>query len=356
MKTFVIAEAGVNHNGSLEMAKKLVDAAKSAGADAVKFQTFKTENLVTKRAKQTKYQIDNLGTETSQYEMLKALELTFEEFIELKMYCDLRQIVFLSTPFDFESADFLFDNLGIGMAKIPSGELTNTPFVFHIATKKKPIILSTGMAAMDDIHEALAFIAYGLSNNRPVDIERVKDFYHSEEAQELLKQYVTVLHCTSEYPTPFESINLLAINEMKSELNLSIGYSDHSEGIVVPIAAAAMGATVIEKHFTLDRNLPGPDHLTSLEPDELAEMVKCVRTVEKSMGNGIKKPTSNEMENRMAARKSIVAKVPIHAGEILSEKQLTIKRPGNGMPPTSYWTLLGKSAKKSYEVDDLLDE
>ncbi|WP_203245955.1 N-acetylneuraminate synthase [Sporosarcina beigongshangi] len=356
-QTYIIAEAGVNHNGSLDMAKKLVDVAKQAGADAVKFQTFKAENLVTRAAQQAGYQVSNLGETTSQFEMLKKLELSYEEFAELKNYCDSTQIEFLSTPFDFESVDFLLDDIGMNTLKIPSGELTNSPFIHYIATKRKPMIISTGMATMDDIHEALSFLAYGLAfPDQLVELEKVEIHYQTLEAKTLLKEFVTVLHCTTEYPAPFETINLRAMNEMEKELRLPIGFSDHSEGIAVPIAAVALGAVIIEKHFTLDCNLPGPDHRASLEPKELEEMVVGIRVIEQSLGSGNKQPTSIELENRLAARKSIVAKVQIAPGDILTEAHLAIKRPGNGMPPTAYWSLIGKTVKQSYEVDALIDE
>jgi len=356
-RTYIIAEAGVNHNGSVEMAKRLVDVAKQAGADAVKFQTFKAENLVTRSAQQASYQVNNLGEATSQFEMLKKLELSYEEFAELKNYCDSIQIEFLSTPFDVESVDFLVDDIGMSQNKIPSGELTNSPLIHYIATKRKPMIVSTGMAAMNDIHEALSFLAYGLAfPDQLVNLDQVQTFYQSLEAKLLLSEYVTVLHCTTEYPAPFETINLNAMNEMKKELQLPIGFSDHSEGIAVPIAAVALGAVIIEKHFTLDRNLPGPDHLASLEPKELEEMVTGIRAVEQSLGTGNKMPTPIELENRQAARKSIVAKVKIAPGEMFTEDHLAIKRPGTGMPPTAYWLLVGKVAKRSYEVDTLIDE
>lgn len=356
-QTYIIAEAGVNHNGSLEMAKQLVNVAKQAGANAVKFQTFKAENLVTRSAQQANYQVTNLGEATSQFKMLKKLELTYEEFVELKIYCDDHQIEFLSTPFDMESVDFLLNEIGMKTFKIPSGELTNSPFIHYIATKKKPMILSTGMATMDDIHDALSFIAYGLAYpEKLVDLAQVRTFYQTREAKSLLDEYVTVLHCTTEYPAPPETINLKAMQKMKQELRLPIGFSDHSEGIAVTLAAVTLGAVVIEKHFTLNRNLPGPDHLASLEPTELKEMVVGIRTIGQSLGTGNKIPTKIELENRQAARKSIVAKEEIAIGEIFTEGHLAIKRPGNGMPPTSYWSLIGKATKRSYRVDDLIDE
>ncbi len=355
--TYIIAEAGVNHNGSLGMAKELIDCAKQAGADAVKFQTFKAENLVTKAALQAAYQVTNLGEQTSQFDMLKQLELSFEEFLELKDYCDRQHIEFLSTPFDFESVDFLVDTIGISRVKISSGELTNSPFIHYIATKQKPIILSTGMASMEDIHEALSFIAFGLAfPQQNVELDKIQSFYATTEAKSLLERYVTVLHCTTEYPAPLETINLEAMAVMTTELGVRIGFSDHSEGIAVPTAAVALGAKLIEKHFTLDRKLPGPDHRASLEPHELKEMVTSIRIVEKSLGDGIKKPSKVELDNRKVARKSLVANMPIKAGEVISEKHLAMKRPGTGMEPKFYWSILGKMSSKAYGMDELIDE
>lgn len=356
-KTYIIAEAGVNHNGSLIMAKELVMVAKEAGADAVKFQTFKAEHLVTKQAQQAAYQVENLGEASSQFAMLKKLELTYDEFIELQSFCQSEQIEFLSTPFDFESVDFLLDELNISKAKIPSGELTNAPFIHYIATKKRPIILSTGMATVEEIHEALAFIAYGLvKSNEPVTKERVNDFYTTQEAKEALKKYVTLLHCTTQYPAPVDSINLKAMIEMERIFQLPIGLSDHSEGIHIPLVAVGMGAAVIEKHFTLDKTLEGPDHVASLNPVELKSMIKGIREVEQALGNGIKSPTPIELQNRVPARKSIVAKQKIQAGEKFSVSNLTVKRPGDGMQPSKYWSLIGEIASKSYEEDELIDE
>ncbi|MDV6376983.1 N-acetylneuraminate synthase [Sporosarcina sp. GW1-11] len=355
--TYIIAEAGVNHNGSLELAKQLVDVAKEAGADAVKFQTFKTENLVTKSAKQAAYQVDNIGEATSQFDMLKSLELSYEQFIKLNDYCKTKKIEFLSTPFDFESVDFLLDDICLSKVKIPSGELTNSPFIHYIATKRKSIIISTGMATLDEIHEALSFLAYGLAfPQEAVDLDEAVKFYRTDEAKDILKKFVTVLHCTTEYPAPYETINLQAINKMSKELQLPTGFSDHSVGIAVPLAAAALGATVIEKHFTLNRALPGPDHKASLEPKELKEMVSGIRAIEQSLGDGIKVPTNIECENRMVARKSIVAKKRISIDEIITEAHLTIKRPGNGMEPSKLWSIVGRRASKSYNPDELIDE
>lgn len=356
MSSYIIVEAGVNHNGSLEMAKELVLVAKNAGADAIKFQTFKTENLVTKSAIQAAYQVDNLGKVTTQYEMLKNLELTFEQFIVLKKYCEEQKIEFLSTPFDYVSVDFLVDTLQMDRVKISSGELTNAPFIFYIAKKKKPIILSTGMATIEEIHKALSFIAYGLAENVDITIEDVNSFYHTKKAKNLLQKYVTILHCTTEYPAPYESVNLNVIQQLKEEFCLNVGLSDHSQGVSVPTAAVALGAVLIEKHFTLDKSLEGPDHVASLDPIELKEMVQQIRQVEISLGTGIKKPTNVEIQNRIPARKSLVAGMDIKKGDEFTTANLTIKRPGNGIAPENYWTYLGKKAVKNYAEDDLIDE
>lgn len=356
MKTFIIAEAGVNHNGSLVMAKQLVDVAKQAGADAVKFQTFKAENLVTKSAQQATYQIENLGESSSQYEMLKKLELSYEEFVELKRYCKEVNVHFLSTPFDLESVDFLIEELQIDTVKIPSGELTNSPFIYEIAKKRKPMIISTGMATVEEIHEVLSVAAFGLAQKKVTELKKTKAFYTTVEAKELLKEYVTILHCTTEYPAPYDTINLMAMVHLKEVLDMKIGLSDHSQGVAIPIAAVALGAQVIEKHFTLDKNLDGPDHKASLNPKELASMVLQIRQIEKALGNGVKHPSLQELENRIPVRKSLVARRNIVAGELFTENNLTVKRPGNGMSPSNYWELLGKMAKKSYFEDEMINE
>ncbi|QGM31026.1 N-acetylneuraminate synthase [Bacillus sp. N3536] len=354
---FIIAEAGVNHNGSIELAKELVNKAKESGADAVKFQTFKAENLVIRDAKQADYQVTNLGEATTQYDMLKELELSFEDFKRLKEYCDSLNIEFLSTPFDIESVDFLIDELQMRIVKIPSGELTNTPFLHYVATKQKKIIISTGMATMDEIHEALSYLAFGLSKPyEEVKIDKVNSFYKTKEAMEKLQQFVTVLHCTTEYPAPYKTINLNAMKQLENDLQLPIGLSDHSEGIAVPIAAVGAGAKLIEKHFTIDRQLPGPDHLASLEPNELFEMIKNIRNVEQALGSGVKAPTSVELSNRNAARKSLVASKDIKKDDLLTNENIMVKRPGTGLNPSFYWSLIGTKAKKSYKKDDLIDK
>lgn len=356
-RIYIIAEAGVNHNGSLEMAKQLIQVAKEAGADAVKFQTFKTESLVTKQATQADYQIENLGKATSQFDMLKKLELTYEEFKELQLFCEQEKIQFLSTPFDHESVDFLIDQLGVSTIKVSSGELTNSPFLHYIACKRRPIILSTGMATAQEIHEALAFIAYGLSTlQKPVSQERVSAFYQTEEAKMLLNTYVTLLHCTTEYPAPAHSINLNAMSTMKEIFKLNIGLSDHSEGIHIAFAAVGMGAQIIEKHFTLDKTLEGPDHVASLNPDELKNMISGIREIELARGHGLKTPTVKEVENRIPARKSLIAKKNIELGEIFTKDNLTVKRPGSGIAPSNYWSYIGKVATKAYAEDMLIDE
>ncbi|MGX8236982.1 N-acetylneuraminate synthase [Exiguobacterium undae] len=355
-KTYIIAEAGVNHNGCIIRAFSLIDAAVNAKADAVKFQTFTTENLVTKKVKQARYQIDNIGKETTQFEMLKKLELSHEEFVDIKAYCDKKEIEFLSTPFDYESVDFLIDQIGMTKIKISSGDLTDTPLIHYIATKRVPIILSTGMAKMEEIHEALSFISYGLARpEEDINIESVSKFYETLEAKKWLKKYVTVLHCTTEYPAPYEDINLRAINFMENELDLTVGLSDHSEGIHIPIAAVARNVKIIEKHLTISRKLPGPDHFASLEPNEFLNMVKAIRQIECALGKENKEPTLVEKNNQMATRKSLVASKKILKGEIFTKENLAIKRSEKGLSPSFYWTLLNSIALENYEEDDLIN-
>lgn len=331
MKTFIIAEAGVNHNGSIELAKKLIDVAVEAGADAVKFQTFKTENVISIYAPMADYQKKNLGVEKSQYEMVKELELSFEDFTELKRYCDEKGIIFLSTSFDIESARFLKE-LGLEIFKIPSGEITNYLLLKEIGSYRKRVILSTGMADLGEIEDALDVLIE--SGTKREDI--------------------TVLHCNTEYPTPYEDVNLKAMLTIKEAFKVSVGYSDHTLGIEIPVAAVALGAEVIEKHFTLDKNLPGPDHKASLDPYELKEMIRCIRNVEMAMGNGIKKPSQSEIKNIPIARKSIVAKRDIKKGEIFSEDNLTVKRPGYGISPMRWEEIIGKPAQKDYKRDEVI--
>ena len=328
-KVYIIAEAGVNHNGSLDIAKKLVDEAKKSGADCIKFQTFIAENIISKNAKQAKYQTKNIGKEQSQLEMIKKLELSFEDFKQLNNYCIEKNIDFLSTAFDLESIDFL-ESLGMNTWKIPSGEITNLPYLIKIAKLKKKVILSTGMSTMQEIEDAVnIFKEYGTNDIR-------------------------ILHCTTQYPTLFEDVNLNAMLSIKEKFGYDVGYSDHTKGIEVPIAAVALGATVIEKHFTLDNNMIGPDHKASLQPDELKKMVKSIRNIELSLGDGRKVVANSEKENMSIARKSIVAKKSIRKGQLLSEENITVKRPGDGISPMRWFDILGTVAIRDFEEDELI--
>ncbi|MFD1037064.1 N-acetylneuraminate synthase [Virgibacillus byunsanensis] len=356
MKSFIIAEVGVNHNGSLDLAFQLVDEAIKSGADAIKFQTYITENLVIKSAKQAEYQEKNLGESSSQYDMLKKLELSFENFKLLSHYCNKNSIKFLSTPFDLESVDFLIHEIGLQMIKIPSGEITNAPYLYKIASRDVPVILSTGMATIEEIHNSLAFLVYGYSGQANVSFEKVKAYYKTEEAKQLLKDKVTILHCTTEYPTPFEDVNLNAMDNIKREFQLPVGLSDHSEGILVPVAAVAKGARVIEKHFTLDKTMTGPDHKASLEPLELKEMIQSIRLIEKSLGKNEKEPTQTELKNRNVARKSLIAAKAIPKGSSFTSENLCVKRPGTGISPHYFWDYLGQVANKSYREDEVIEE
>ena len=330
-KIFIIAEAGVNHNGSLDTAKKLIDVAREANADAVKFQTFKTANVVTRNAHKAEYQVKATQEDGSQFEMIKKLELSRDDFTELFQYCRQRGLLFLSTPFDLESVDFLH-GLGLETIKIPSGEITNVPYLRKIGGLGGKVILSTGMSDLGEVRDALDVLT----------------------ASGTALDDITVLHCNTEYPTPFEDVNLRAMLSMAGDLGVRTGYSDHTVGIEVPIAAAALGAVVIEKHFTLDRNLPGPDHKASLEPKELKAMVRAIRNIEKAMGHGIKKPSPSEIKNIPVARRSIVAARPIKKGERLTEENLIVKRPGTGISPMRWDEIIGQTARKDYEVDDLI--
>lgn len=329
MSVYVIAEVGVNHNGSFELACKLVDVAKAAGADCIKFQTFKSKNLVSRNAQKAEYQKKTTG-EGSQVDMLKALELSFDEFRDLKAYCDSVGIAFLSTPFDFDSIQFL-NSIDMPFWKIPSGEITDYPYLVALARTGKPIVLSTGMSDMDDIAAAIRV----LRENGAADIK--------------------LLHCNTEYPTPFEDVNLRAMMTMRNAFGLEVGYSDHTKGIEVPVAAVAMGATIIEKHITLDRNMEGPDHRASLEPDELTAMITGIRNIEKALGDGNKKPSPSEKKNISVARKSIVAKCRIRKGELFTENNITVKRPGTGISPMKWSSIVGTKATRDFEEDELIE-
>lgn len=352
----IIAEAGVNHNGSEELAYKLIDAAKASGADVVKFQIFKAEELVTEHAKQAAYQVANTGKEESQFDMLKRLELSNECHLRLSHYCQKNGIQYLSTAFDSKSLAFLSNSLKLKTLKIPSGEITNSPFILEHALTGSNIILSTGMATLGEIEQALSVIAFGLISDgtEMPNVDKFQKAYLSYEGQKALKEKVTVLHCTSEYPAPLEDVNLKAMGAISAAFGLPVGYSDHTEGIIIPVAAAACGATIIEKHFTLKKSLPGPDHIASLEPEELTAMVSSVRAVEKALGDGVKGPRSSEVKNRVMARKSIVAANDIALGQLYSEANLGIKRPGGGMNPNRYWELVGQPANKSYKKGEAI--
>lgn len=330
MSVLIIAEAGVNHNGSLVLAKKLAEKAKEAGADYVKYQTFNPSNMVSKAASKADYQKKTTDSSQSQLEMLEDLSLSYAEFKELKDYCKSIGIGFLSTSFDLESTAFL-DELGCDIWKIPSGEITNYPYLVDIAKRHQPIILSTGMCSENDITEALEVLnANGAGK-------------------------ISLLHCTTEYPTPFSDVNLMAMCSMRDKYRLEVGYSDHTKGIEVPVAAVALGAKIIEKHFTLDRDMEGPDHKASLEPDELKQMVEAIRNIEAALGSGVKEPAECEKKNIAIARKSIVANCRIKKGEVLTVENITTKRPGSGISPMRWNEVLGTTAIKDFEEDELIE-
>lgn len=329
-RVLVIAEAGVNHNGDINLAYKMVDEAKKAGADIIKFQTAKPELVISKFAQKADYQKVTTGGDESQLEMCRKIHLKFEEYIPLKAYCEKAGIKFLSTPFDLDSIDFL-EEIGCDIWKIPSGEITNLPYLIKIAQTNKPIILSTGMCNMEEVAVAIDTLnKYGAGK-------------------------ISLLHCTTEYPAPYKDINLNAMCKMKDKFGLEVGYSDHTVGIEIPIAAVAMGATIIEKHFTLDKTMEGPDHKASLEPDELKAMIDGIRNVEAALGDGVKVPSESEKKNIAIARKSIVAKRKIAKGETLTEENITTKRPGNGISPMKWFEVLGTTAKRDFEEDELLE-
>ena len=332
-RTLIIAEAGVNHNGDLLLAKQLIDVAAEAGADYVKFQTFSADRIVSQSASKAEYQQQVTDASETQYEMLKRLELSNEMHLELIKHCEEQSIKFLSTGFDIESIDLLVE-LGIDLIKIPSGEITNLPYLRYIGSLGLPVILSTGMSTMDEIGNALTVL----------------------EGSGLSRSQVTVLHCTTEYPTPMVEVNLRALNSINKTFGVIVGYSDHTVGIEVSIAAVALGASVIEKHFTLDRSLPGPDHKASLEPNELIAMVKSIRNIEDSLGSGIKEPALSEIKNLRIARKSIMAKQQIAKGEILSTTNLIVKRPGDGISPMHWDLLVGQIASRDYLPDEMIDQ
>ncbi len=352
--TYIIAEAGVNHNGSIDLALQLIDVAADAGADAVKFQTFKAQNLVSKSAPKAEYQVvSNTGAEESQFDMIRQLELDEAAHRQLMAHCQSKGIQFLSTPFDFESVDLLSKTFDLPYLKIPSGEITNGPLLLYVAQTGKPVILSTGMSTLDEVEQALGVLAYGyVGNGQKPSLDAFQRAFLSAAGKTALRDKVRLLHCTTEYPAPFEDVNLRAMVTLAETFKLPVGFSDHTAGIAVAIAAVARGAVIIEKHFTLDCQLPGPDHRASLEPDELKTMVRSVREVEVALGDGIKQPAVSEMKNRSVARQSLVAKTAIKVGEVFTAENLGSKRPGDGMAPMEYWDFLGRKAMHNYRQDE----
>ena len=332
-RTLIIAEAGVNHNGDIKIAKQLIDVAADCGADYVKFQTFSADRIVTKSADKAEYQKQSSDSSESQFEMLKRLELSVEMHLELIEHCKHKSIKFLSTGFDIQSVDLLV-GLGLNLVKIPSGEITNLPLLRHIGSLDLPVILSSGMSTMKEIGDALLIL----------------------EQTGLPRAQITVLHCTTEYPTPMDEVNLRAMNSIRNTLGVAVGYSDHTLGIEVSVAAVALGASVIEKHFTIDRSLPGPDHKASSEPVELVAMVKAIRNIEVALGSDVKEPTMSEIKNAHIARKSILAGRKIEIGEILSASNLVVKRPGGGVSPMHWYQMIGQIASRNYLPDEMIDQ
>lgn len=329
--TYIIAEAGVNHNGSIAMAKQLIDVASEAGVDAVKFQTFKADKLVSKSAQKADYQKQTTNAEESQHEMIRKLELDRAAHLELIAYCKAKDIEFLSTPFDHDSIELLHE-LGLATFKVPSGEITNLPYLRHIGSLSKQVILSTGMANLGEIEAAIQVLTQAGT----------------------LRVNISILHANTEYPTPMQDVNLKAMQTLGQAFNLTYGYSDHTNGIEVPIAAVALGASVIEKHFTLDKTLPGPDHKASLEPDELIAMVSAIRNIEMALGSPVKQPSPSEAKNKAIARKSLVASTIIRQGDTFTESNLTVKRPGTGISPLRWDEIIGTKAQRDYEEDELI--
>lgn len=354
-RIYIIAEAGVNHNGSLEMARRLVNAAAAAGADAVKFQTFRAETLVCASAPKARYQKSTTGQEESQMEMLRKLELDEADHLALARHCAGKGIQFLSTPFDEQGIDMLTERIGVPLLKISSGEITNAPLLLKAARSKRPVILSTGMSTLAEVRAALEVLAFGYSGRGgKASRASFRSAFQSPSGQRSLRRQVTLLHCTTEYPAPVEDVNLNAMVTMNRAFGLPVGLSDHTPGIAVSVAAAALGARVIEKHFTLDRALPGPDHKASLVPDELRQLVQSVRQVEAALGSGRKEPAPSERKNRAVARRSLVALRDIARGERFTPENLGCKRPGTGVSPLSYWQVLGKKAGKMIRKDQLV--
>ncbi len=348
----VIAEAGVNHNGDIDLARALIDSAAAAGADIVKFQTFVPEELVSRDARKAAYQERTTGAAESQLDMVRRLALAPSDYPLLADHARVRGIGFLSTPFDLPSLDLLARDMGLDPIKLPSGEITNGPFLLATARTGARVILSTGMSTLDEVRTALGVLAFGYLGLATPSPARFAAAFASVEGRAVLAAKVSLLHCTTEYPAPFDDVNLAAMDTLRDEFGLPVGLSDHTPGIAVPIAAVARGAAIIEKHFTLDRNLPGPDHKASLTPAELAEMVIAIRQVVRAIGSAIKAPAPSEVKNMPIARKSLVARRAIRAGEVLTLEMLTAKRPGDGRSPMQLWDLLGRPATRDYEADE----
>lgn len=354
-KILIIAEAGVNHNGDVELAHRLIDEAKYAGADVVKFQTAKAEMVTSKFAEKAEYQKQTTDSSESQLDMIRKLLLPFEDFIALQRHCKEVGIEFLSTPFETSALKFLVEDCGLSTLKIPSGEITNAPFLLEVARTGKKIILSTGMSTLGEVEAALGVLAFGyLRKGTPTSERDPVEAYAEAQHAGVLRDKVTLLHCTTEYPAPFDEVNLSAMDTMRRAFNLPVGYSDHTPGIAIALAAAARGAVVIEKHFTLDKDLPGPDHKASLEPNELRSMVEGIRQIEYAIGDGVKVPTAREYGNIKIARKSLIARRAIAKGEAFTEENITVKRPATGISPMRYWDVLGRASEKDYDEDEIL--
>tara|TARA_B110000444_G_scaffold261004_1_gene310435 strand:- start:23935 stop:25014 length:1080 start_codon:yes stop_codon:yes gene_type:complete len=357
-KTYIIAEAGVNHNGNSELAFKLIDKGIEAGADAIKFQIFKADNLATDKSDKAQYQLSTTNKHESQLTMLKSLELPLKTYIKLKEYCEKLGADFLITAFDSTSLNFIINKLNVSRLKIPSGEITNGPLILQHAQSGLDIIMSTGMANLNEIQDALSIISYGYNNQKPinsVNFKKIIEFNKIEKPKISLKDKVTLLHCTTEYPAPIDELNLKAIQTLKDTFGLMVGYSDHSEGILASIIASSFDIKIIEKHFTLDKTMAGPDHKASLEPDELKLMIESIRNTENIMGAGEKKASPSEIKNIFIARKSLVALINIKKGDSFSEKNLTAKRSGNGISPMKFWEFIGKKACRDYLKDEIIE-
>lgn len=355
-RTLIIAEAGVNHNGSLDMALKLVEAAALAGADVVKFQTFRADALVTSTSPKAEYQRARTSGAESQRLMLKALELDADAHRSILRACQDLNIEFMSTPFDEDSVRMLAESLGVRRMKVPSGELTNGPLLLSMASTGLPAIVSTGMATLSEVEDALGVLAFGYTGAQTPGSAAFKAAFASPDGKRALLDKVCLLHCTTEYPAPFQDVNLRAMATMAGAFGLPVGFSDHTEGWAVPLAAVALGAKVVEKHLTLDRSLPGPDHAASLEPADFAAMVTGIRAVEASMGSGIKAPAPSEAKNIPIARRSLVAAMPVAKGELFTSANLHARRPGQGVSPMRYWDTLGKRAARDYHAEEAIDE